>query len=339
MKILTIGLDRRVLDFSSVVAQRQAEYFKGHDVSFLLLDVPDRAKLFVFFSVIIQAFFSKGFDVVTAQDPFFCGIIGSVAAWRSGAGLHIQDHSGAFGREAFGWKEKLLRPLARFILRCADRVRTVSLRGKKGLMHIGISEDRIDVIPVATDVSYFTFHGRRETNEILCIARLEKEKGIDVLLMAFQRLKQVHPEYSLTIVGDGSLRSLFDTVIEDVRFVGNQSDVRPYLERAAVYVQPSYFEGWGMSLVEAAASGVPIVMTDVGLAGDVICDGESGLIVPRGDVERLASSIQQLLNDRIFGERLAVQARKQVDRLPTRAQCAESFRESLHKASCVYLSA
>ncbi|MEI7512147.1 MAG: glycosyltransferase family 4 protein [Candidatus Uhrbacteria bacterium] len=345
MKILSVSLDRRVLDPTTVVAQRQAEYFRDHEVSYIILDDPKRSKVVLFLSALFKAYTSKGFDVVTTQDPLFSGIIGYVAARRSRAGLQIQDHSGAFGRSAFSWKERLLRPISKYILKRADRVRTVSLRGKNGLIGIGVAENRIDVIPIATDVSRFTpacqnalrragtIHTSRTGKEIVCVSRLEKEKGVEILLAAFDRLKPSHPELILTVVGDGSLRTTLDVGKKDVNFVGNQTDVRPYLDRATVYVQPSYFEGWGMAVVEAAASGAPIVMTDVGLAGEVICDEESGLVTPVGDPEALAKAIERVLVDRALGERLAMHARKAVEMLPAPERGVELVREAL-KASC-----
>src|SRR6185369_8234196 len=120
--------------------------------------------------------------------------------------------------------------LARHVLKRADRIRTVSQRGRKGLLALGILENKIDVIPVATDISRFASIQRKPEKNILCIARLEKEKGVDELLHAFSHLHEQYPDYSLTIVGDGSLRGELDIGLEGVEFVGSQSDVRPYLE-------------------------------------------------------------------------------------------------------------
>lgn len=336
MRILSVTLDRRVLDPQSPVGQRQAAYYRGHEVSYLSLDDPKRSKLAVFLSALREAHRARGFDLVTAQDPFFCGLTGRIAARRSKTRLHIQDHSGAFGRKAFGWKEKLLRLAAKKILRKADRVRTVSARGKNGLIAIGVPASKIDVIPIATDVSRFAGIGRGHAlqNELLCIARLEREKGLDVLLQAFALLRMKRPEAALVIVGDGSQRKKLERlarglgIASSVLFAGAQADVRPYLERAGLYVQPSRFEGWGVAVIEAAAAGVPVVMTDVGCAGEVITDGVSGVVVPPDHPQALADGLFKCLAETGFAARLASEARTRALALPSPDATAQAIRES-----------
>jgi len=318
MRILSISLDKRVLDATSHVAQRQAEYYRGHEVEYIVLD--GSAKFVSFWNAWKRARGARGFDVVTAQDPFACGWIGLVASRASRCALQVQDHSG-----------QTSSLLARYVLKRADRVRTVSQRGKKSLLSAGVPESKIDVISIATDISRFASIQRKPEKNILCIARLEKEKGVDELLHAFSHLHEQYPDYSLTIVGDGSLRKELDIGLEGVEFVGSQSDVRSYLERAGLYVQPSSFEGWGLAVVEAAAAGLPIVMSDVGLAGEVIKDGESGLIVPPGDAHALAEAIETLLEDPALAERLGAQAKKAVQSLPTPERSVELVRNALEK--------
>ncbi|HVM90438.1 MAG TPA: glycosyltransferase [Verrucomicrobiae bacterium] len=319
MRILSVSLDKRVLDPQSAVAKRQAEYYRGHDVEYIVLD--GSAKFSSFFSAWQRARKARGFDLVTAQDPLACGWIGFVASRAARCALQVQDHSG-----------QVSGILAPFVLKRADRVRTVSQRGNKNLLGIGVTQEKIDVIPIATDISRFSSIQRKAEKNILCIARLEKEKGVDVLLDAFVELKKSHPDYALTIVGDGSMRSELEARNSGADFAGNQDDVRPYLERAALYVQPSHFEGWGLAVVEAAAAGLPIVMSDVGLAGEVIKDGESGLVVPPGDAHALADAIETLLEDPALAERLGAQARMAVHRLPTPERSVELVRASFEAA-------
>jgi glycosyltransferase involved in cell wall biosynthesis len=339
MRILSVSLDRRVLDPSSAVGQRQAAYYRGHEVSYIVLDASG-SKLGTLFAAWRQARRMRDVDVVTTQDPFFCGWIGRVAAKAAKAGLHVQDHSGAFGRAAFGLRERVLRPIAKHVLRKADRIRTVSARGKRGLGAIGVAEDKIDVIPIATDVSRFSSidRSRAMPNQILCISRLEAEKGIGVLLSAFANLHKKHSDASLVIVGDGSQRKTLEKlarsfhVSDAVLFAGASDDVATYLSRAGVYVQPSYFEGWGLAVIEAAAAGVPIVMTDVGCAGEVIKDGESGLVVPPGDAKALAEALERLLKDGASSSTMAIEARRAVTGLPGPGASAEAIRGSLQAA-------
>jgi glycosyltransferase involved in cell wall biosynthesis len=320
MRILSISLDKRVLDPHSAVARRQAEYYRGHEVEYIVLD--GQAKFTSFLNAWRKARGSRGFDVVTAQDPFACGWIGLVASRASRCGLQVQDHSG----QTSSW-------FARFVLKRADRIRTVSQRAKKNLLALGVPQEKIDVIPIATDLARFSSIQRKPEKNILCIARLEKEKGINVLLDAFAEFKKSHPEYSLTIVGNGLLRSRYDIGMEGVVFrgAGTEDMVREELVRAAIYVQPSYFEGWGLAVVEAAAAGLPIIMTDVGLAGEIIHDGESGLVVPPGDAHALAEAMETLINHLALAERLGAAARKAVQVLPSPERSVDLVRQALEK--------
>ncbi|KAA0205828.1 glycosyltransferase family 1 protein [Candidatus Uhrbacteria bacterium] len=357
MRLLSISLDRAILDPTSAAARRQALTYAGFEAVIVVVapgiaqdvDLASgiRAKTFggtSKFGAFMQAWAhlrtAEPCDVVTAQEPVFTGMLALRVARRLRCALHVQDHSGLFGRRAFGWRERVLRPVATFVLRKADRIRTVSQRGKRGLIAIGIPESNIDVIPIATDIARFSSVDQSPTlsNQLLCISRLEPEKGIGVLLSAFARLHKTHPEASLVIVGDGSQRMTLEKLARSfhvgdaVLFAGKADDVRPYLSRAALYVQPSYFEGWGMAVIEAAASGLPIVMTDVGCAGEVIKDGESGLVVPPGNAQALAAALERVYADAPLRNMLAAGARRAVKELPTPEDAAVAIRASLAAA-------
>ncbi len=319
MRILSISLDQRVLDPQSAVHHRQTAYFIGHEVSFIVLEDKSRPKFLTLISALRKAWKAKGVDLVTAQDPFFCGFFPSIAAKRSGAAFQIQDHSGAFARQPFGWKEWLLRPISLSILRQAARIRTVSQRGKRGLMSLGIQEEKIDVIPILGNLDPFLSIERNPIpKQLLCVARLEKEKGIDVLLFAMAILLKQVPDAKLEIVGDGSMKRRLESLrdrlgLHDaVSFAGKIDQPLQKFAAAEVYVQPSYFEGWGMAAVEAAASGLPVVMTDTGCAGEIIIDQKNGLIVPPADASQLADTMELLLRDKEKAEALGRAGRELV---------------------------
>jgi glycosyltransferase involved in cell wall biosynthesis len=99
-----------------------------------------------------------------------------------------------------------------------------------------------------------------------------------------------------------------------------------------VYVQPSYFEGWGLAVIEAAAAGVPIVMTDVGCAGEIIKDGENGLVVPPGNVTALAEALERVMKDEALRSALAEAVRRAVANLAGPEATAEAIRSSLEAA-------
>jgi glycosyltransferase involved in cell wall biosynthesis len=245
-----------------------------------------------------------------------------------------------FARRVFGWHERMFLPIAKYIMHHADRVRTVSARGKRGLIARGVPENKIDVIPIAADLTRYASIDRSRvlSGQIVCVSRLESEKGIGVLLSAFVIVHDKYPEASLVIVGDGSQRKMLEKlsralhISDSVLFAGKTEDVPSFLSRSAIYVQPSYFEGWGVAVIEAAAAGLPIVMTDVGCAGEIIKNGESGLVVPPGDSRTMAEALERMLSDEALRATLGEAARRAVSGLPGPEATAEAIRRSLQAA-------
>ncbi|MCK9361105.1 glycosyltransferase family 4 protein [Patescibacteria group bacterium] len=358
MRILSLSLDRSILDPASTAAKRQALAYAGHEAVILVVasgeqkefDLAPGIRVRTFggaskFGAFMQARshlrMAERPDVVTAQEPIYTGYLAARLAKRFGCGLHLQDHSGIFARGSANLRERVLRAYAESLLLRADRVRTVSQRGKKGLMTIGVQEQKIDVIPIATDIAAFSQVDRSLAlaDEILTVTRLESEKGVDILLNAFVEVQKVRSQASLVVVGGGSLRQAYERMARHLRigtavlFVGKEDDVKPFLARAGVYVQPSRFEGWGLAVIEAAAAGMPIVMSDVGCAGEVIKDGESGLVVPPGNPKALAASLLKVLSDASLAKRLGSAAKLAVANLPDAQATAALIRASLEAAA------
>jgi len=361
MRLLVIGLDQDVLNPGSGSSQRQLKYFEGFEADILVLGTGSREE--VRLSSTVRVFRPGGrtfvnaiwgtwrsawgmlhrnsYDVMTVQDPFLCATIGYFARGRRSVALHIQDHSAAFARPAFGAKEKLLKGLACFLARRADRVRTVSERGRRGLLQIGVSAERIDVIFVATPTEHLLdlTHPTTDQPHILCVSRLSREKGMDLLLSAFAQVIKRRSSARLTIVGEGPERTTLERQARElgikaaVTFAGQQNDLRSFYQAATLYVQPSRFEGWGRTVIEAAAAGLPIVMTDVGCAGEVIVNGKSGIVVPPENVQALSAAMVGLIDDPTRAKQLAHGARESVQHLPTIAQAISSVRVSLEKTT------
>lgn len=130
--------------------------------------------------------------------------------------------------------------------------------------------------------------------EILFVGIDWKRKGGADLVAAFERVLAVHPDASLTIVG---CTPRID--VPHCRVVGRVSReaVGEYYRQAAVFCMPSLVEPSAVALVEAAAYGLPVVSTDVGGTADRVIDGETGYLVPPGDVEQLATALIRLLDD------------------------------------------
>jgi len=153
---------------------------------------------------------------------------------------------------------------------------------------------------------------------VTMVARLEARKGHTYLFESVQRLKSAHPGLRVLLVGDGALRPQLEWQcrslgIDDVvRFLGHRTDVARVLAASDISVLTSLWEGLPRVLVQAAATGRPIVTFDVEGAWEVVRDGRNGFIVQSRDVDAFTSRLDQLLRDREQQRTLGDAGRAQV---------------------------
>ncbi|MGQ0601170.1 MAG: glycosyltransferase family 4 protein [Anaerolineales bacterium] len=163
---------------------------------------------------------------------------------------------------------------------------------------------------------------------ICCVARLEYQKGLDVLLEALARLQA---EAQVLIVGEGGQRVKLEArvrelkLMERVTFVSHQSHVAHYLQQSQIFVLPSRFEGLAFALLEALATGLPCVVTDVGDHGRVITSGENGLVVPPNNPQALAAALESLLRDHALRVRLGAAARRTAEAYSAERMAQRTF--------------
>lgn len=163
-----------------------------------------------------------------------------------------------------------------------------------------------------------------ETTErptIIAVGRLHRDKGFDLLLEAFSLIANEHPEWRLTILGEGEERGYLEKVRERLRLgdrvtlPGGVKDPYAHLTRATLFVLPSRAEGFPLALCEALACGLPAVCADCASGvRDIIQDGVNGVLVPVGDVAALARALSGLMSDESERRRLARRAPEIVER-------------------------
>jgi glycosyltransferase involved in cell wall biosynthesis len=192
-----------------------------------------------------------------------------------------------------------MRPLARRVVERAALVVCASTALAEEARALGASETR--VIPSGVDIPAET--GEEATPpEVLYAGRLSSEKGVLELVQAATGMK-------LVVAGDGPLR---DRVPGALGFVPHH-ELGAYYGRAAVVACPSHREGFGVACAEAMAHGRPVVASAVGGLLDLVEDGETGLLVPPGDVDRLRAALQHLLDDAGLRRRLGSAARARAE--------------------------
>ncbi len=137
----------------------------------------------------------------------------------------------------------------------------------------------------------------------LMIARLVRDKGVVEYVDAARRLRRAHPEVPCRLVGslDANPSSITQEQLDswirdgDIEYLGELADVRPAIEATAVYVLPSYREGMPRTVLEAMATGRPVITTDAPGCRDTIVDGESGWFGPVQDADKLFIAMSRFL--------------------------------------------
>lgn len=145
---------------------------------------------------------------------------------------------------------------------------------------------------------------------VASVGRLNPVKDQATLLRAFANTHARSPDTALALVGDGALREDLRSqavalgVADAVRFLGDRSDVRQLLQGFDLFVLSSLSEGYSMALLEACASALPIVATDVGGNREIVVDGRNGALVPPGNADALADAMSTLLSEPERAERM-----------------------------------
>jgi glycosyltransferase involved in cell wall biosynthesis len=225
-----------------------------------------------------------------------------------------------------------LNPFRGWYVKNCQRARVVAVSEavKRGVVEFGVPAEQVQVIYNGIDLAEFRLplKSRRENQGLVVgtISRLSADKGLDLLIAAVKRLGLKFPGLKVEIVGAGPERKKLE------RLTYNQGRPLPVclrggLGRAAIVeflqnldvftLTPIHGESFGLVLAEAGAAGKPSVVTDVGGVAEVVKDGETGIVVPPGDVGALAEAIRRLLGNVDLRKRMGRAARRRVERMFT----------------------
>lgn len=166
----------------------------------------------------------------------------------------------------------------------------------------------ISVIYNSLDEIFFSINKNEVPNRILFVGGIEERKGLHILIDAIAAIKQTIPAIKLHIVGGIRKASYYNDLLNQIVNLGLQdsivfknhlsnSELMQEYSEAALFVLPSKEESLGVVLLEAMATGTPIVASNIGGIPDIIEDGQNGYLVNYGDSQAMASSIIKLLSD------------------------------------------
>jgi len=227
--------------------------------------------------------------------------------------------------------------LVRSVLESANAIICVSNRMKEEVKKIGIKDNRIFVIFNAVDLERFRPPEKHELDEINLIRKYLKVKEKDLLILNARNLKPVYGiEYLILaakivtshvrnvkfiITGEGELKEKLIKMIKDLQLEGNvrligtipRSLMPKLMQASSLYVNTSLADGMAPSMLEACATGLPIVSFDVGGANDVIDNGVNGFLVPPKDYRTLAEKIIYLIENIDIMKEMGVRSRKKAE--------------------------
>ena len=218
-------------------------------------------------------------------------------------------------------------------LRTSDAYfQALSTRSQAHLVEQGFRADNIVHIPGSVHTEKFQpsiEHCPNPTlpeRNIICVARLEYSKGIDVLLHAWARLMHAPSTWRtdlkprLHIVGDGALRPQLERIatelhiLDSIQFLGTRTDILSLLQQSWGFILPSRWEGMPNALLEAMACGLPCVATRVSGNEDLITSSSNGILVEPEQPAEMALALRQIIEDANFAQQLGKAARTTIIR-------------------------
>lgn len=310
MNIISVGSDRDIFIEGSPVRERVIKYgglcnnlhiiiFTKRNLGFTQTQISKNvflyptnsfSKLLYIHDAIKIGSAIRDADLITTQDPFETGIVGVTLARKLKAKLEVQVHtdflSSFFKKRSI--KNIIRVLLGKWVLRKANFIRVVSDKIKTSIekelsvvtviptvLPIFVDIEKIKNTPISTDLhkKYSQFE-----HITLMVSRLEKEKDIERVINVFSDIVRNYPSAGLVIVGEGSERKSLELsvkrlkLVENVVFEGWQEDVVSYYKSADLFLNSSFYEGYGRTLVESLAAGTPVLTTDVGVATEIEAD-------------------------------------------------------------------
>lgn len=244
---------------------------------------------------------------VGAGDKMFWG---RLAAKRVGVPVILSALHSTGWPDCIGRLNRVLTPITDGFIAVADS------HGEHLLAKEGFPAEKVYVIPNGVDTNRFAplpdaAGVRAEIGVgpadpvVTIVAALRPEKNHELFLDAAARVLKEVPNAKFLIIGDGPRREPLEQhaanleIAESVRFLGTRSDVARLLATSDVFALTSHNEAKPISILEAMSVGKPVVATNVGSINEALTDGETGYLVPPGDVDALADRLIELIEDPI----------------------------------------
>ena len=323
MHIITLGTDEHMLDteslqhkrllsyatlvdrYTAIIFTRKKEWVTRQFGNLEIIELPKKGILFNLhktYQYLKKNKRNAEESLISAQDPFEVGLIAWILSVLLRVPLHLQIHTAVQSDRA---RTESLRTRIQFMLFAglrnrAKAIRVVSKSIKDFLITKGLSAEDIFVAPVIADhkQAVRTTRTPGAPIQLLSVGRFVPVKNLLNLINAFDDVV-MHHDVHLTIVGGGPLYDVLVARIKHlhlenkITLTGWVTDLSEVYGRADLYVHPSYYEGFGMSTVEALTAGVPVVTTPYGGSTDYVLPHKNGYITKGFEASNIAEGIEQ----------------------------------------------
>jgi glycosyltransferase involved in cell wall biosynthesis len=352
LRILSLSLDQNILKTDSDVFKRQ--FLLSSVVDEYIIVIPSISfqeknvasnitiyssgggnKLIQFFHMcrLVKKILKKNqINILTVQDLGYVGFVAARLAKIYRLPFEVQIH-GLLEKNNF-----IRNFLLHYVISRATVIRVVSKR-LKNILHekFKVSNEIIHVLPILSDhVEYMRNYSQVNKDFMfLTVGRLVPIKNMLLQIRAMAEVVKKHSDIRLVILGDGPERIKLEHIISEynlknyIKFEGwvNKNNIIEYYKKADCFLLTSNAEGWGMVVVEALQYGLPVIMTDVGCAGEIIIDDISGKVIPVGGLKDLIRSMEDMIQNQSLREKLGKAGRQIVKRLPTFEDALLKYKE------------
>lgn len=277
----------------------------------------------VVFTYTIKPNVYGGMACASLKIPYFCNI--------TGLGTAIENN---------GIMQKITLLLYRFGLKKASHVFFQNAQNLQFMLKNNIINCEYTLLPGSgVNLQRFPFADypiNQENINFLFIGRVMKDKGIDELLAAAKYIKSKYPNTNFDIVGgfDGDYENTINTAAKEgyIVYHGQQSDVKPFVYNAHCVILPSYHEGMANVLLEGAASGRPVIASDIAGCRETFDDGISGFTCNAKSVESLVDAIEKFISlPYEQKQQMGVAGRKKVEQQFDRQIVVDTYLKEINK--------
>ena len=226
--------------------------------------------------------------------------------------------------DRFVFLYKIIKPLVKSIWKKSFAV----ISNSQGLRELALktnSKQAVGIIHNGIDITDFVPKPERRPVDRIIIttgaSRITDRKGIDYLIRAIKILSSKYPNIHLKAMGDGNAKTNLENLAKElglekkVEFIGriSRENTAPYYQEASIFVLPSFNEGMSNAMLEALASGLPLIATNTGGTSELVEEGINGLVIKMKDSQDLADKIEILMKDEDLRKRMGEASRKKAE--------------------------